>query len=299
MPVLYHYTSQLHLPLILRSGFLKLTESNVAMERPHAGPDVVWLTRDPSPWQAWMRMPGRLLPVDKGRIRFLVDVPHGELQSWSTWADQHGVADAWRRAMVDSGGPSDAWYVTERIVPWQEWLRIEDTNSGQVWWRQTPDQLASRQMNLGLDTLHVTNRPRITMHVPAADRARWRDFAVARHGIDTLGEKEFEITQDAYDLLQAERLPGESDDDLLRRVLDGAEEQLRLARANATEWRGEAPTLGIRPSLATKLDQDIVSDYRAAQPLIEQGVPSWDARVLDKITDGMAAEDFTRRMRQG
>ena len=47
--ILYHYTSKLHLPFILESGFLKPVESNYCGNQPHAGPDVVWLTTDRTP----------------------------------------------------------------------------------------------------------------------------------------------------------------------------------------------------------------------------------------------------------
>jgi len=43
MPKFFHYTTMPHLEEIEKDGFLKLVESNVSLEKAHAGPDVVWL----------------------------------------------------------------------------------------------------------------------------------------------------------------------------------------------------------------------------------------------------------------
>ena len=43
----YHYTSMVHIKEIREYGIIKTTESNVSMEEEHAGPDVVWLFKEP------------------------------------------------------------------------------------------------------------------------------------------------------------------------------------------------------------------------------------------------------------
>jgi len=44
---LFHFTAARLWPAIKASGFLKLVDSNISIEKPHAGPDVVWLKIEP------------------------------------------------------------------------------------------------------------------------------------------------------------------------------------------------------------------------------------------------------------
>lgn len=120
--ILYHFTSSVHVPLILADGYLKTVESNISARREHAGPDVVWLTTDGDPerhhgWQEWS-------PVDKLAVRFTVDIPKRDAHRWHEWAGRYGIDPAWRRALAAVGG-SGTWRVVTRPIPAAEWVTIE------------------------------------------------------------------------------------------------------------------------------------------------------------------------------
>jgi hypothetical protein len=162
--ILFHYTSQYHLPLIVQVGGLKLVESNVDLAKPHAAPDVVWLTTDVWPQQGWMNLPSHLQGIlDKGRIRITVNVGNFHLHPWRIWATEQaeklGIdprkAKIERDALEAAGGDGGDWFVCEREVMWQEWVRIEDTVSGQVLWCQSQEQIDAEMMDIQYDTFAV------------------------------------------------------------------------------------------------------------------------------------------------
>lgn len=127
--ILYHYTSPDHLPLILRSGLIKVTESNLSMTRAHAGPDVVWLTTDADPeHMEWTE--GTI--NDKQRIRIAVDVPRRAAQPWSDWAARQGMNPQWKQALIKSGGKGwRRWHVVQRPILASEWRGILDRHTGE------------------------------------------------------------------------------------------------------------------------------------------------------------------------
>lgn len=128
--ILYHFTSPDHLPLIFRSGLLKPTESNLSMNRAHAGPDVVWLTSDPEPgYMEWTE--GSI--NDKSRIRFTVELPRRAAQPWSDWAARLGMKPEWKRALINSGGKGwRRWHVVQRPVLASEWREVKDMRTGEL-----------------------------------------------------------------------------------------------------------------------------------------------------------------------
>lgn len=122
-PALYHYTSAVHLPLIVRTGVLRTTESNVSLFKEHAAPDVVWLTTDPVA-EADHGLVGSA--VDKRAVRIRVRAP--EAVRWTEWVKQHPmVPEGWRQSFVArAGGPEVAatWWVSEKPIPRADWLEI-------------------------------------------------------------------------------------------------------------------------------------------------------------------------------
>lgn len=135
---LYHMTSTAHFQRIWAGQHLRPTESNLSMEQEHAGPDVVWLTSDPTPTQGWQRW--SVLPKDE--IRITVEVPRDEARHWPAWARARGITHYWYAGLVSSGGGPQAantWYVVERAVPAAEWVRVEQIINGvatTVWERE-------------------------------------------------------------------------------------------------------------------------------------------------------------------
>ena len=134
--ILYHYTTVGHLPEILEDGYLDTTESNMSRTRGHAGPDVCWLTADSDPvtacgqWRYVPLAPG--LTVDKGRIRFAVDVAFRDVHRWRDWVRARGIHPEWARSLARAGG-SGQWFVVQRRVPRTEWVEVTDTVTGEVY----------------------------------------------------------------------------------------------------------------------------------------------------------------------
>lgn len=126
--ILYHFTSAWHLPQILEDGYIDVTESNLSQHREHAGPDVAWFTKSPTVAGTTFL---RGCSVDKTEVRFIVDVPGGEVQKWWTWARRRGIEPRWAKGLAAAGG-SASWYVIERPVPVAEWRNVTNVRTGAV-----------------------------------------------------------------------------------------------------------------------------------------------------------------------
>lgn len=121
---LYHYTSRLHLPRILRAGHLRVTESNLSRTREHAGPDVVWLTTDPMPTDPDAH--GLLNPrCDKTAVRFTVDLPVADVHEWLSWSRALGITKRWA-FRLEAGRSPETWRVVARPIPAAEWCAVEE-----------------------------------------------------------------------------------------------------------------------------------------------------------------------------
>ena len=138
MKNLYHYTSMFHLPQILASGYLKLTESNLLMptsnenvlpmERTLYKP-VVWLTSsiDPS-GHGLISTYG----VNKKEVRITIrDRKH--YQPWLVWSRNNRINKSWAKKLELDRNPN-SWFISESIISLscEELLRIENTVSGEV-----------------------------------------------------------------------------------------------------------------------------------------------------------------------
>ena len=152
--VLYHYTSRFHLPLILKDGFLKLTESNLRapgrkeleesnekinlIYQGKAAPayysedalykPVVWLTNTSVPVQLGMEQSGGLKHEIKISIRIQ---PHYE--QWHIWSKKHHIEPSWA-ARLEEGNTAESWFISTQpiFLTANELLRIENTVTGEV-----------------------------------------------------------------------------------------------------------------------------------------------------------------------
>jgi hypothetical protein len=125
--ILYHFTSMIHLPSIMKDGHLKLTESNIGSPSPkmrphgtHRGPDVVWLTEEPHPTKTNIDAMG----TPKGEVRITVEIPQSDLYRWNSWAPAFGIQPDWYDLLSLYGDP-DTWWLTEREIPASEWRAID------------------------------------------------------------------------------------------------------------------------------------------------------------------------------
>jgi hypothetical protein len=136
----FHYTSDLatHIGSILRTGIIRTTESNLDINKPHAGPDVVWLLDEPlRPGEDHglrTRQPG-LDPRAKMAVEIAVRLPVAEVQPWRDWATAHGIDPAWFRRMCEVGGgegQAERWRVIERPIPSREWAHVRYVAAGRL-----------------------------------------------------------------------------------------------------------------------------------------------------------------------
>jgi hypothetical protein len=118
---LYHYTSIHHMPAIIDSGFLEVTESNASFKMENAAPQVVWLTAD-----TFYKPPKYLgSNVDKTAIRIVV--PSTGAQRADKWLRGHGATQSTITILEESGGGhrASSWYVVPRRIYRNEWIRVE------------------------------------------------------------------------------------------------------------------------------------------------------------------------------
>lgn len=121
---LYHYTSVLHLPNILHDQKLTLTDSNVDLLKQHAGPDVVWLTR-----QADLATSGAKWThpsLDKLAVRFTVNV---NAMPWPEFARKQHIKRQWYVILARTGGDPTHWYVCTHEIEKKDWREVLLTRS--------------------------------------------------------------------------------------------------------------------------------------------------------------------------
>jgi hypothetical protein len=138
--VLYHFTSRYHLPLILKDGFLKLTESN--LKEPMPGQKianvfdsddlykpVVWLSRSANAGNCAVLSAG----VDKSEILITLR-ERTHYQNWTLWSKTNRIKNSWAKRLTSAYNPN-SWYVSEIAVPLtgNEVLKIENTKTGEIY----------------------------------------------------------------------------------------------------------------------------------------------------------------------
>jgi len=124
---LYHYTSHLHLPVIIDSGFLKLTESNASFKIENAAPQVVWLTQE-----SYTKTPPEMLGIFKFTFRLIVERPD-DAQRADKWLKKNGASELTMDILERSGGAKlSTMYVVPRVIPSDEWVRLE-ARIGHTW----------------------------------------------------------------------------------------------------------------------------------------------------------------------
>ena len=145
--VLYHYTSKFQLPLILKDGYLKLTESNLrkpplkeSQQLLHGNyssldkqtedlyKPVVWLTNNSQPLN--MGLDGSVF--NKKEIRFTLKARE-HYEKWDIWSKKNRINEKWSETL-QHGKDSDSWYISERVIPItsDEIIRIENIVSGEI-----------------------------------------------------------------------------------------------------------------------------------------------------------------------
>ncbi|WP_198517634.1 hypothetical protein [Microbacterium lacus] len=127
--IVYHYTHESHMPSILQSGVIRLTESNVSFEKAHAGPDVVWLTTDPELLGSVSSGLRYASGDSKAQVRITVSLPRHEVHTWGEWARKHGSSERALTTLAAAGGASK-WRVIERPIERHEWVSVDRASDG-------------------------------------------------------------------------------------------------------------------------------------------------------------------------
>ena len=125
---LYHFTSTRYISSIAERQALLPSESNIGSPTEgfepfgeHYAPDVVWLTNKQYN-DGTLGLEGSAL--DKGAVRYTVEIPDDEAHHWPEWSRKHGMNETWRRAFEGTGDP-DSWYVVERPISRKEFVAVE------------------------------------------------------------------------------------------------------------------------------------------------------------------------------
>lgn len=119
---LYHFTSHIHLSLIEKAGFLKLTESNLDAYKPHSGPDACFFFSTPLPPSGYNAL------YAKSEVRITVDVPRKWTRHWLSWARQRGIDETWLNALALAAGGIEMYeneYITIFPVPRARWTNVD------------------------------------------------------------------------------------------------------------------------------------------------------------------------------
>jgi len=130
--VLYHFTSRFHIPLILKDGFLRVTDSNLK-EDDAMYKQVVWLTRSidgkgnvPSSTTYGFDGP------NKEEIRITLK-KRNCYEPWVLWSKDNRMSTK-RIKLISRGTMPHDWYVSENEISLtdEEVVRIENMVTGKV-----------------------------------------------------------------------------------------------------------------------------------------------------------------------
>ncbi|MCP1674573.1 hypothetical protein J2T57_001675 [Natronocella acetinitrilica] len=123
--LLYHYTSTLHLPLILKSRVISTTH-NALHPTDQLGEPVVWLTAS-DVFEAQLWAAGIL---DKTAIRLSIEIPRAHVQPWQDFARAQGADPVWLAVLAEVGGGDSDWYVSTRPIDWSAVVAVDARENG-------------------------------------------------------------------------------------------------------------------------------------------------------------------------
>jgi len=140
--VLYHFTCTAFLDEIFESRCLKLSTSNLRLDKLNLYP-VVWLTSSPNPDNM-----GLLFQKDmpdyfnKTHVRFTIrKKPY--MRRWLEWSDEKGVDEDTNQALITTASAEEThktWYVSEQIILNSDVLLVENLKTGELYYRKEDKQ---------------------------------------------------------------------------------------------------------------------------------------------------------------
>ena len=132
--VVYHFTSSVHLPDIMQSGFIDMTASNFSLEKLLY--PVVWLTDLPTPHNHGIELSENIPDVfKKTHIRFtLRKRPH--MKQWDAWSDAKGMDKQLKQMLIASASAEETyqgWYISEQPIRLAvDAICVENLHTGQI-----------------------------------------------------------------------------------------------------------------------------------------------------------------------
>jgi hypothetical protein len=160
--ILYHWTNIKWLEMIIASGVVMTTESNLCGPQPgeapkaarkrfasrwthESEPQVVWLSNNPVVDPTYLGMidvrsdvprmvTAQMLPPEyrKTRVRITVDVPDAAVHWWPRWSRKMGIREAWYQQLAEGHRSPKEWFVVTRPIPMSEFVAIH-IDDQQVW----------------------------------------------------------------------------------------------------------------------------------------------------------------------
>ena len=131
--VLYHFTSPVALPSILRTGYLALSESNLNTSYCNCG--VVWLTTSPDPANHGLKFDSTIpAEMDKASIRISVRYKTS-FKQWDEWSNKKGMDRGYKDILIGSAHAEETyrtWYISEREIPLSDFLKVENITTGET-----------------------------------------------------------------------------------------------------------------------------------------------------------------------
>lgn len=131
--MLYHFTSPMHLTAILQSGRLALSDSNLNIKSGGCG--VVWLTSSPAPENHGLRFDDAIpAELDKTKIRITLRY-QTSFKQWDEWSEKKGMDKGYKEVLIGTAHAEETyktWYVSEREIPLEDILKIENLATGET-----------------------------------------------------------------------------------------------------------------------------------------------------------------------
>lgn len=132
MKVLYHYTARQHIPKILYTKSLKLTESNLRTDEEMYKP-VVWLTTEKEPNAYKLGLDGSIL--DKTEIRIHVKKkPTSTVKPWGSYSKKNKIDKEWK-SILEANRTPKKWYVSTKEIPLKDIVLIENRYTNEVYYK--------------------------------------------------------------------------------------------------------------------------------------------------------------------
>lgn len=139
---LYHYTAMLRWEQIQKSGYLKLTPSNLLkpknvkrvkledgtysyVDETDSFKPVVWLTSDESPQN-------HAMDKMKEEIQIAILYDKSKHHWWIDWKDKNRMDKNWFKKLTCHGERYGSWYVCEEIIPLSEVIFVKNLKTNEI-----------------------------------------------------------------------------------------------------------------------------------------------------------------------